>query len=160
MSDAHSRTREEDKRMSRVEAETPPDEVAVVRRLADSLSGAERLAVVSVLAELLRLRRDGGRLGDEVQALIQRKVIDVRSPAGDALLDFRDPPRTERGDRLATVDAEVAELRRMLSVHGRRADTLQERVEAESKRADRAEFRELVEREIADRLSDGREEER
>lgn len=101
----------EDQRMSRAEAETSPDEVAVVRRLADGLGGAERLAVVSVLAELLRLRRDGGRLGDEVQALIQRKVIDVRSPAGDALLDFRDPPRTERGDRLAALEERMDAMR-------------------------------------------------
>jgi hypothetical protein len=48
--------------------------------------------------------RAADALADEVQVLIRRNVIDVRSPAGDALLDYRDPPNTERGDRLAAAE--------------------------------------------------------
>lgn len=98
--------------MSRAEDETPIEFVERARRLGERLpETADRMALKSILAELLRLRCDAGRLGDEVQALIQRKVIDVRSPAGDALLDFRDPPRTARGDRLAATDAEMERLK-------------------------------------------------
>jgi len=57
---------------------------------------------------LLRLSRDGGRLADEVDALIARRVIDARSPVADALLDFRDPPRSPRSCRLAVLEQELA----------------------------------------------------
>lgn len=79
-------------------------------------------------AEVIRLRQDAGRLADEVQVLIQRRVLDARSPAGDALLDFREPPRSERGDRLVELeDALSAErveaIRLRLDVEAERART-------------------------------------
>lgn len=43
-------------------------------------------------------------LADEVAVLVIRKVIDSRSPAADALLDYRNPPQTLRAERLATAD--------------------------------------------------------
>lgn len=46
------------------------------------------------------------RMADEIDALIKRRVIDSRSPAADALLDYRDPPRTPRSDRLGALEAE------------------------------------------------------
>jgi hypothetical protein len=55
-------------------------------------------------------KRCADRLADEVDVLIQRKIIDSRSPAADALLDYREPPRTERSDRLAKLEAEIARL--------------------------------------------------
>lgn len=62
-------------------------------------------------AEVERLKGDGNRLADEVAALVRRKVIDSRSPAADALLDFRDPPSTPRADALAEARAEVERLK-------------------------------------------------
>lgn len=61
--------------------------------------------------EAQRLRRDGGRLADEVAALVRRRAVDSRSPVADALLDYRDPPSTPRADRLAAAErrAEFAE---------------------------------------------------
>lgn len=53
-------------------------------------------------------------LADEVAALIRNKVLDPRSPAGDALLDYRNPPSTPRADRLAKAEAEVERLREAL----------------------------------------------
>ena len=37
-------------------------------------------------------KRAADHLADEVAKLVERKVIDARSPAADALLDYRDPP--------------------------------------------------------------------
>lgn len=65
------------------------------------------------LAEM-RLNVDAARLADEVDVLVQRRIIDSRSPAADALLDFRDRfPRTPRSDRLAKADEEIDRLRRL-----------------------------------------------
>lgn len=47
------------------------------------------------------------KLADEVAVLIQRGRLDSRSAAGDALLDYRNPPRNERSDRIADLEAEV-----------------------------------------------------
>lgn len=52
------------------------------------------------------------RLADEVDALVRRKVIDMRSPAADALLDYREPPSTPRSDRLADIEDKLAKVRR------------------------------------------------
>lgn len=41
------------------------------------------------------------RLADEVAALVVNRHLDSRSAAADALLDYREPPRTERSDRIA-----------------------------------------------------------
>lgn len=49
-------------------------------------------------------------LADEVDLLVRRRVIDIRSPAADALLDYRNPPSTQRSDRLLTLEAELARL--------------------------------------------------
>jgi hypothetical protein len=46
-------------------------------------------------------------LADEVNVLVRRKIIDSRSPAADALLSYRDPPASPRGDRLAELEAIV-----------------------------------------------------
>ena len=49
--------------------------------------------------------RDAERLADEVAVLVRRGVLDSRSPAADALLDFRDPPSSPRADRLSELEA-------------------------------------------------------
>lgn len=51
------------------------------------------------------------RLADEVAALVTNRHLDSRSAAADALLNYREPPRTERSDRIATLEAERARLR-------------------------------------------------
>lgn len=51
-------------------------------------------------------KRCADALADEVAVLVRRQVIDARSPAADALLDYRNPPSTERADRLATLQSE------------------------------------------------------
>lgn len=48
------------------------------------------------------------RLADEVAAMVTRGVLDPRSPAADALLDYRCPPRTPRSDALAAAPASAA----------------------------------------------------
>lgn len=62
-------------------------------------------------------------MADEVAVLVRRKVIDSRSPAADALLDFREPPSTPRADRLTamttTLDSVVAELKLLRRAAGR-----------------------------------------
>jgi hypothetical protein len=69
---------------------------------------AER-AYTAALSPLTKRCADA--LADEVDALIKTGVIDSRSPAADALLDYREPPSTPRSDRLASLDAEVSEMR-------------------------------------------------
>lgn len=59
----------------------------------------------------LRLERDGGRLADEVAVLVRQRVVDQRSPVADALLDFREPPASERADRLVVLEKENTTLR-------------------------------------------------
>jgi hypothetical protein len=74
-------------------------------------------------AEVERLRqiastfdkRCGDRLADEVDVLVCRKVIDSRSPAADALLDYRNPPTSERSERLTVIEAERDALRARLA---------------------------------------------
>jgi FtsZ-binding cell division protein ZapB len=57
-------------------------------------------------------KRCADALADEIAVLVRSRVIDARSPAADALLDYRNPPSTERADRLVTLQAKVAELER------------------------------------------------
>ena len=59
--------------------------------------------------------RCANALADEVDVLVHRKVIDSRSPAADALLDYRNPPSTPRSDRLAKLEAELGHERKMTS---------------------------------------------
>lgn len=54
-------------------------------------------------------------LADEVAALVRRKVIDSRSPAADALLDYRNPPSSPRADRMAELERELGELRKAVA---------------------------------------------
>lgn len=61
--------------------------------------------------------RAADALADEVAVLVRRRVIDFRDPAADALLDFRDPPSTERADRMAAQAAEIERLQAL--VHAR-----------------------------------------
>jgi len=51
------------------------------------------------------------RLADEVASLVARGLLDSRSAAADALLDYREPPRTPRSDRLAEVEQENERLK-------------------------------------------------
>lgn len=76
----------------------------------------QELATVTLERDRARLclERDAARLADEVQVLIRRRVIDARSPAADALLDFRNPPSTPRADRLVELELEVERLVRNL----------------------------------------------
>ncbi len=52
-------------------------------------------------------------LADEVSVLVMRQVLDARSPAADALIDYRNPPSTPRADRLAELEAEMAAWQRV-----------------------------------------------
>jgi hypothetical protein len=58
-------------------------------------------------------QRCADRLADEVAILIRRRILDARSPAADALLDYRDgrSPSNEQTDRIAALEAEVDRLR-------------------------------------------------
>jgi hypothetical protein len=61
----------------------------------------------------LQLRlRGADRLADEVAILVQRKVIGSRCPAADALLDFRDPPQSERSNELESLRRALADAHR------------------------------------------------
>lgn len=60
-------------------------------------------------------RRAADALADEVAALVLRGVLDSRSPAADALLDYRTPPASPRADRLAVTDAAFVERDRELA---------------------------------------------
>lgn len=69
-----------------------------------------RIHVLEVEKEALLAVRGFDRscadaLADEVAVLVLRKEIDARSPAADALLDYRNPPSTPRADRLAELEA-------------------------------------------------------
>ena len=54
--------------------------------------------------------RTADALADEVDLLVRNKVIDSRSPTADALLDYRNNPRTPRSDRLRSLEQEVVRL--------------------------------------------------
>jgi len=71
-----------------------------------------RLAELEAAGVRLFDQLGANRMADEIDVLIKRRVIDSRSPAADALLDYREPPRTPRSDRLATLEAERDEWRR------------------------------------------------
>lgn len=62
-----------------------------------------------------QLERDAGRLADEVAVLVRLHNLDSRSPAADALLDYREPPSSPRADRLAELEASRAELVKVLT---------------------------------------------
>lgn len=100
----------------------PAEEIRSLRaELAATLARAEKAererdAAIDALAEkgLSPLaRRAADALADEVAVLVRRKVVDSRSPAADALLDYRDPPSTERADRIAAAESALAAAREM-----------------------------------------------
>lgn len=97
-----------------------PKPVLSYQQGVQKLVGELRAEREVLLAQLDALRKEPLRtmkdraadhLADEVQVLVQRRVIDSRSPAGDALLDYREPVRSKRGDRLTELEAELARLR-------------------------------------------------
>lgn len=51
------------------------------------------------------------RLADEVAALVVNRHLDSRSAAADALLDYREPPRSERSDRIVALEGELNDRR-------------------------------------------------
>lgn len=79
--------------------------------------GAELKKLTIELARITVRLLTAEDLADEVDALIARRVISERSPAADALLDYRDPPRTERSDRLGKLDTQLVD-------HDKRMDAL------------------------------------
>lgn len=80
-------------------------------------------------------------LADEVAVLVERKAIDSRSPAADALLDYRDPPRSVRADRIATLEGKLA------AAEARAAQAHNDALEEAARIADR------IAREAQDRLA-------
>jgi hypothetical protein len=76
-----------------------------------ALLEAERDRADHAKARLSIMEIGANRLADEVAVLVTRSVIDARSPAADALLDYRDPPRTPRSDRIAQLKRELAAAR-------------------------------------------------
>lgn len=50
--------------------------------------------------------RTAEHLADEVAVLVTMGKLDARSPAADALLELRDPPQSERSDRLVALERE------------------------------------------------------
>ena len=80
-------------------------------------------------------RRAADRLADEVAVLVMRGDLDARSAAGDRLLDYRNPPRSPRSDRLleleyalAASQAETLALRQRVEASANGMDTLQQRI--------------------------------
>lgn len=116
--------------MSQWKATMPSDAKETLRRFLETHNPDEEglvpefLAIREVLAQNGRLRaietdmllslRGAERLADEVAALIQQGRIGSRSAAGDALLDYRNPPRNPRSDRIAELEAENEQLRAAL----------------------------------------------
>lgn len=61
-------------------------------------------------------------LAREVEVLIERRIIDSRSPAGDALLDYRDSrPGTEAAERIANLERQLDRYQNPKCQHGRPA---------------------------------------
>lgn len=75
------------------------DELDTARRAFKSVTDSyeRRLSEARTERDAATLRLlDADALADEVAALVARRAIDSRSPAADALLRYRDPPRTRR----------------------------------------------------------------
>jgi len=96
-------------------------------------------------------KRAADRLADEVAVLIRRHVIDARSPAGDALLDFRDPPQSERSDRLWLLEAERDALAAKVQAAMAEIGLLRDRVDS-AREIDRLAARLATAAEMADGL--------
>jgi hypothetical protein len=94
------------------------DLIAALRNHARALLAAAREAVQlrERVAELEKRvpdepfdKRCADALADEVAVLVRNRAIDSRSPAADALLDYRNPPSTLRADRLAELESAARE---------------------------------------------------
>lgn len=94
---------------------------AAVRRV---LLGGEPAALVVGRSPLAW--RAAEALADEVAALVRRGALDARSPAADALLDFRDPPSSPRADRLASLGGRAARVMEFAADLEREAASLRE----------------------------------
>lgn len=105
--------RAERDRASAASADFRAEREAWKTELADQRAEITRLTAELAAANTRRTfkSRAADALADEVDVLIRRKVIDMRDPAADALLSFRDPPTSERSDRLLTLEAELAAAR-------------------------------------------------
>mgnify|MGYP001562521351 CR=1 FL=1 len=94
-----------------------PDETAG-QRIAREFAATGPLVTMTDLARRIDEDRDSrmlraeqrllaaDRVADEVAALVVNRIIDSRSAAADALLDYRDPPRSPRSDRLGEIESE------------------------------------------------------
>lgn len=58
--------------------------------------------------------RAADALADAVAAMVTRGVLNARSLPADALLNYRDPPRTDRSDQLAKLERENERLRKAI----------------------------------------------
>ena len=82
-----------------------------MQRDSETVKSVCDLARGRVLGHFDKISAD--RMADEIDVLISRKIIDSRSPAADALLDYRDPPRSDRSDRLAVLEKKIEKLKRL-----------------------------------------------
>ncbi len=62
-------------------------------------------------------KRAADALADAVASLIERGIIGSRSPAGDALLDYRDPPQGDR--KTQKLNAVAAAAKQVHELHER-----------------------------------------
>lgn len=61
-------------------------------------------------------KRCADALADEVDILVRKKVISSRSPAADALLDYRNPPSSPRSDRMLDLERDLARAHSAIAV--------------------------------------------
>ncbi len=100
---------------------------------AQAVLAAKAQERVEELEKLLRSYQAGGlgpfakkaadALADEVAACVVRRELDSRSPAGDALLDYRNPPTTPRSDRLAALETRFESMGQQLRMTEARVHT-------------------------------------
>lgn len=77
-----------------------------VHRVAEALAAVVCELVAQIPREPFDVRC-ADALADEVAVLIDKKLLDSRSPAAGALLDYRNPLRSPRSDRLRTLEADL-----------------------------------------------------
>jgi len=82
----------------------------------EQILGEERAKSRELSAQLSSLSSQIDVAARDIELLETRlhKAIDARSPAADALLDYRVPPFTSRSDRMARLCAEREQLRQQL----------------------------------------------
>jgi rubrerythrin len=79
---------------------------AVVREWREELDRLRQTA-----SEQATKVRDADRLADAVAGMVTSGRLSSRSVAADALLDYRNPPRTEQSDLIGKLEAELEQLR-------------------------------------------------